>query len=148
MSKDIADQIVIRELDSFEEMLQAYDLISQMYNKMDFATFSSYIKEMVATNDFKMVAAYIGDRMIGVSGYWVFVMLYCGRYLQASNLVVDRNNRGLGIGKKILDHLEEKAKKLDCHKFVLDSYTENKKSHSLYFREGFYIRGFHFMKDL
>ena len=148
MSQNISDKIVIKELTNFDEMLGAYDLISQMYDKMDFATFSSYIREMIDTNDFKMVAAFIGDRMIGVSGYWVFLMLYCGRYLQASNLVVDRNNRGLGIGKKILEYLEEKAKKLGCQKVVLDSYTENKKSHSLYFREGFYIRGFHFMKDL
>jgi hypothetical protein len=30
----------------------------------------------------------------------------------------------------------------------LDSFIGNKKSHSLYFREGFFIRGFHFMKEL
>ena len=148
MPKHIADKIIIKELQNFDEMLQAYPLIHQMYDQMDLATYSSYIKEMIATNDFKMVAAFLNDKIIGVSGYWVFLMLYCGRYLQVSNLVVDRSERGSGIGKKILQYLEVKAKKLDCQKVVLDSYTENKKSHSLYFREGFYIRGFHFMKNL
>ena len=38
--------------------------------------------------------------------------------------------------------------KLNCEKIVLDSFTENKKSHTLYFKEDFHIRGFHFMKDL
>jgi GNAT superfamily N-acetyltransferase len=75
-------------------------------------------------------------------------MLYCGRYLQASNLVVDENFRARGAGKQILNYLENKARDLGCDKMVLDSYTENKKSHSLYFGEDFYIRGFHFMKDL
>ncbi len=138
----------IKELTSLEEMEAAFPLIAQMYDKMSFDTYKSYIKEMIDTNDFKMVAAFLGDEMVGVSGYWVFIMLYCGRYLQASNLVVDRKKRSLGIGQKILQHLEEKAKNLGCQKIVLDSYTENKKSHPLYFRENFYIRGFHFMKDL
>lgn len=141
-------RITIKDLNSLEEMESAYPLISQMYDKMDFATYKSYVKEMIETNDFKMVAAFLDEKMVGVSGYWVFLMLYCGRYLQASNLVVDREKRSHGIGKKILHYLEEKAKKLNCQKIVLDSYTENKKSHSLYFRENFYIRGFHFMKDL
>jgi len=86
--------------------------------------------------------------MVGVSGYFVLLMLYCGRYLQASNLVVDKNYRNKGVGRKIVRYLENKARQLNCHKFVLDSYTENKKSHSLYYSEGFYVRGFHFMKDL
>ncbi len=142
------DKLIIKDLNSWEEMETAYPLVHQMYDQMDFATYQSYVKEMIATNNYKMVAAFIGDRMIGVAGYWSFLMLYCGRYLQASNLVVDKDSRSRGIGKKILHYLEEKAKTLDCKKIVLDSYLENKKSHPLYFRQNFYIRGFHFMKDL
>ncbi len=141
-------EIKIKELTTLSEMESAYPLIAQMYDKMSFETYKSYVEEMISTNDFKMVAAYINGEMVGVSGYWVFLMLYCGRYLQASNLVVDRTKRSHGIGQKILQYLEEKAKKLNCQKIVLDSYTENKRSHPLYFRNNFYIRGFHFMKDL
>lgn len=140
--------IIIKELNGLEAMMAAYPLINQMYDQMDFATYKSYIEEMIYVNNFKMFAAYSGEKMIGVSGYWVLLMLYCGRYLQASNIVVDKESRSLGIGKKIISHLEEKARKLNCQKLILDSYTENKKSHSLYFREGFHIRGFHFMKNL
>lgn len=142
------DKLIIKDLNSWEEMETAYPLVHQMYDQMDFDTYKSYVKEMIATNNYKMVAAFIGDKMIGVAGYWSFLMLYCGRYLQASNLVVDKDSRSRGIGKKILHYLEEKAKSLDCKKIVLDSYLENKKSHPLYFRQNFYIRGFHFMKDL
>ena len=75
-------------------------------------------------------------------------MLYCGRYLQISNLVVDKDFRSLGVGENILKYFEEKALKINCNKIVLDSYIENKKSHNLYYRLGFYVRGFHFMKDI
>ncbi len=140
--------LIIKDLNTIVEMESAFPLISQMYDKMSFATYTAYIQEMIDTNDFKMVAAYLDGKMVGVSGYWVFLMLYCGRYLQASNLVVDKNQRSLGIGTEILNYLEKKAQNLKCQKIVLDSYVENKKSHSLYYREGYYIRGFHFMKDL
>ncbi len=141
-------EITIKELSSKDEMMSSFSLVSQMYEKMTEAEFSAALDEMISRNDYKMVAAFLDGKMIGVSGYWIAFMLYCGRYLQASNLVVDCEIRKKGIGKKLLNYLEIKAKKLDCKKLVLDSYTENKKSHSLYFREGFYIRGFHFMKDL
>jgi GNAT superfamily N-acetyltransferase len=141
-------KIKIRELNSAEEIFSAFDLISTMYPEMSFAQYKIHIKEMIKMNNFKMVAVFLEEKMIGVCGYWVLLMLYCDKYFQVSNLVVDQNFRSKGIGKKILNYLEKKAKKLGCKKFVLDSNSENKKSHSLYFREGFYIRGFHFMKNL
>ncbi len=140
--------IVIKNLDTLEAMLEAYPLVSQMYNKMDFASYKENVREMIALNNFKMVGAFLDDELVGVSGYWVSFMLYCGRYLQVSNFVVDKNIRGKGIGRRVMRHLEQMARDLNCQKFVLDSYTENKKSHPFYFSEGFYIRGFHFMKDL
>ena len=129
-------------------MEASYDLLQKMYKKMNFIEFSSALDEMIARNDFKMVGVFLDKKMVGVSGYWISFMLYCGRYLQVSSLVVDEDNRSNGIGRIILNYLEEKAKNFNCKKLVLDSYTENKKSHSLYFRQGFYIRGFHFMKDI
>jgi len=140
--------IIIKDLETKNVMMDAFPLIHQMYKKMDYKGFESALDEMILNNNYKMVAGFHDEKMIAISGYWIARMLYCGRYLQASNLVVDENFRGCGAGKKILNYLENKARKLGCDKMVLDSYSENKKSHSLYFREDFYIRGFHFMKDL
>lgn len=140
--------IVIKDLETKNMMMEAFPLIHQMYKKMDYKAFEGALDEMILNNNYKMVAGFHDEKMIAISGYWIARMLYCGRYLQASNLVVDENFRGNGVGKKILNYLENKARKLGCDKMVLDSYSENKKSHSLYFREEFYIRGFHFMKDL
>jgi len=140
--------IIIKDLETKNVMMDAFPLIHQMYKKMDYKGFESALDEMILNNNYKMVAGFHDEKMIAISGYWIARMLYCGRYLQASNLVVDENFRGNGVGKNILNYLESKARKLGCDKMVLDSYSENKKSHSLYFREDFYIRGFHFMKDL
>ncbi|MBU6140819.1 MAG: GNAT family N-acetyltransferase [Proteobacteria bacterium] len=142
------DEIKIKELNSLDEMLLAYPIISQRYQEMNLENYKKQISEMIEMNDFKMIGAFSGDEILGVAGYWVLRMLYCGRYIQVSSFIVDGEKRGGGIGKKILAEIDKIGKKLNCEKVVLDSFTENKKSHPLYYREGFYIRGFHFMKDL
>lgn len=142
------DQIVIKELNTLDEMLQSYAIVKQRYQELSLENFSTQIFEMIEMNDFKMIGAFEGDKIVGICGYWVLRMLYCGRYIQLSSFIVDEEKRGGGIGKKILHEIEKIGKKLDCKKIILDSFTENKKSHSLYYKENFYIRGFHFMKDL
>ena len=142
------EQITIKELNTKEEMLLAYPILRQRYQDMSLEKYSEQISEMIEMNDFKMIGAFLGGEILGVAGYWVLSMLYCGRYIQVSSFIVDGEKRGAGIGKKILAEIDEIGKKLNCEKVILDSFTENKKSHPLYYREGFYIRGFHFMKDL
>jgi N-acetylglutamate synthase-like GNAT family acetyltransferase len=141
-------EITIKELTTKEEMLSTHFLVSQMYEKITKEDFSEMLDEMILRNNYKIVAAIQDEKIVGISGYWISLMLYCGRYLQVSNIVVDSKMRKSGIGKKMLDYLQIKAKEARCEKIVLDSYVLNTKSHPLFFREGFYIRGFHFMKDL
>jgi GNAT superfamily N-acetyltransferase len=144
----ITNQIEIRNLDNLEEMLLTYPIIKQRYLEMSFEDFRSKISEMIKMNDFKMVGAFLENEIVGVAGYWVLLMLYCGHYIQVSSFIVDEEKRGFGIGGKILGEIEKIGRATKCKKIILDSYTENKKSHPLYFREGFHIRGFHFMKDI
>jgi hypothetical protein len=144
----IVEEITIKEMNNLDEMMLAYSIIKQRYREITLNDFQNQISEMIAMNDFKMIGAFLNNEIIGIAGYWVLRMLYCGRYIQVSSFIVDEEKRGFGIGKKILNEIEKIGKKLNCEKMVLDSFTENKKSHSLYFKEDFHIRGFHFMKDL
>jgi RimJ/RimL family protein N-acetyltransferase len=148
MVEKISDKVVIKELGSKEEMLQAYEITKQRYQEMSLENFEEQISEMIKFSDFKMIAAFVDEKIVGVTGYFIAHMLYCGRYIQLSSFIVDEEKRGFGIGKKILQEVEKIGKKQNCEKIVLDSHTENKKSHALYYRENFYIRGFHFMKNL
>ena len=144
----IVEEITIKELNNLDEMMLAYSIIKQRYREITLDDFQIQISEMIVMNDFKMIGAFLNDEIIGIAGYWVLRMLYCGLYIQVSSFIVDEEKRGFGIGKKILNEIEKIGKRLNCEKMVLDSFTENKKSHSLYFKEDFHICGFHFMKDL
>lgn len=147
-------EIIFKIAKNSKEMKIAYELIFKHYQhlNLDQLIFEETLEEMIKRNDYQMLLAFNesdnGLELLGVAGFWVSRMFYCGRYLQVSNLIVNEKFRSNGIGRKILQYLEIIALKQQCIKIVLDSYTENKRSHSLYFGEGFYIRGFHFVKDL
>ena len=94
------------------------------------------------------IAAFMGERIVGVAGYWLGARFYCGEYMDVDNVVVDEALRSQGIGKLLMDWLEAKAKDLGCKVVVLDSYVTFAGAHRFYFREGYHILGYHFAKDV
>jgi ribosomal protein S18 acetylase RimI-like enzyme len=97
---------------------------------------------------YQIVGAFIGNRLVGVCGAWIATKIWCGRYLEIDNLVVDPELRSGGVGTRLIRHLEAIGRERDCKLLVLDSYTANHPSHRLYHRLGFEIWGFHFVKPI
>lgn len=97
---------------------------------------------------YQIIGAFEGSRLVGVCGAWVATKIWCGRYLEIDNLVVDPDCRSGGVGTQLMRHLEETAREKNCNLLVLDSYTNNHPSHRLYHRLGFEIWGFHFIKPI
>ena len=54
------------------------------------------------------------------------------------DIVVDTKYRGMGLGKKIITHLTERAKELECYKIILDCAEKNTE---FYQKCGFSIKG-------
>lgn len=97
---------------------------------------------------YQTVCAFSRGRMVGIAGAWVATKIWCGRYLEIDNLVVDPDHRSSGVGSLLINHLEGVGRRENCLVLVLDSYTSNHASHRLYHRLGFEIWGFHFIKPL
>ena len=103
---------------------------------------------LAAHPHYHLAGAFDGDALVGVCGAWVATKIWCGRYLEIDNLVVDPELRSSGVGTRLISHLEETGRQMDCTLLVLDSYTSNHASHRLYHRLGFEIWGFHFIKPI
>lgn len=97
---------------------------------------------------YELIGAFSGETLVGVAGAWIATKIWCGRYLEIDNLVVDPANRSSGIGTLLIEHLETIARQRDCQVMVLDSYAANYSSHRLYHRLGFEIWSFHFIKPI
>lgn len=137
---------VIREL-TFAEMMEAYGLTVLMNPNMQLSTYRTRLQAMVP-NGFRMVGAFDGAQLVGVSGFWINTKLYCGKYLEPDNFVIHTDYRSAGLGKQLLDWMEATAHNEHCDTMILDAYVQNADAHRFYFREQYRIGGFHFIKWL
>lgn len=102
----------------------------------------------VFANGGRLAVAADGEAVVGVALWRLIENTYEGRRLYVDDLVTDESRRSRGVGRALLAHLEEKARKLGCDVLALDSGTQRAAAHKFYFREGMHIPGFCFRKTL
>ncbi len=137
----------IEKLETVEEMVKTLDLIKELTPDVTYDSYWEMLGEMLPHN-YRQVAVYDENTLIGVSGYWIATKIYCGKYIEIDNLVVAKKYRSKNIGKLLVDWMLDETRRSDCKTALLDAYVENFKAHKFYYREGFVARGFHYLKKL
>lgn len=128
-------------------MLGELEILKHLYPTFTIEKYESYLNEMIAHN-YKQLAIYEDDCCIALTGFWTGYKLWCGKYIEIDNFIVDPNHRSKGLGKMMTDYIDAKARKEDCTMVVLDAYTGNFTAHRFYYNQGFVPKGFHFLKIL
>ena len=136
--------LTIRELTN-EELPSILPFIEQHNPKLTPAELRRRLEVMIP-HGYRCIAAFQGDRMVGVAGYWVGAKFWCGEFLEPDNVFVLPELRSAGIGAKLMDYLEEKARQLGCKIIALDSYVTYHGAHKFYIRRGYEIVGYHFVR--
>jgi GNAT superfamily N-acetyltransferase len=111
------------------------------------ADYAGRLRSVVA-NGARMSVATEEAEVRGVALWRVIENTYEGRRLYVDDLVTDEAHRSRGIGRRLLRHLEQKARDFDCDVLALDSGTQRTDAHRFYFREGLVIPAFSFRKTL
>ncbi|MEO7098386.1 MAG: GNAT family N-acetyltransferase [Luteolibacter sp.] len=141
-------EITIRPLVS-TDLADAAVLLATLNSETPAALIAERLHTLLADHPhYEIIGAFSGETLVGVAGAWIATKIWCGRYLEIDNLVVDPEQRSSGIGSRLVSHLEAIARERECTLVVLDSYTANRPSHRLYHRLGFEIWGFHFVKTI
>ena len=96
----------------------------------------------------RMVVAADSEEVLGVAVWRLIENTYEGRRLYVDDLVTDEARRSDGVGKALLDFLEQRAQALGCVVLALDSGVQRAQAHKFYFREGMVITSFCFRKTL
>lgn len=142
------ETLAIRPL-AASDLIAAADLLTLLNPETPAALIAARLERILAEHPhYQLFGAFSGGTLAGVAGAWIATKIWCGRYLEIDNLVVDPAQRSAGIGGQLIRHLEALAHDRDCKVVVLDSYTANHPSHRLYHRLGFEIWGFHFIKPI
>ena len=128
-------------------MLSLFWLIRQLTPSLKMPEYKILLKDMLL-HGYRMAGVFDGKKCVGLSGFWISTKLYSGKYVELDNVVIDQNYRSMGIGKLLCDWILKEAKKCGCKMAMLDAYSENFAGHKFYLREGFVLRGFHFLKKI
>jgi GNAT superfamily N-acetyltransferase len=97
--------------------------------------------------DARMALAVRDDTVLGLAVYRWHENTFDGLKFYIDDLVTDEAHRSAGVGRALIVHLEEVARKLGASGLVLDSGTQRARAHKFYFREGFVIPAFNFKKS-
>lgn len=130
------------------QIAATFDVMQQLRPHLERAAYVPMVRDMMATEGFRLVAAIDDDEVRAVAGYRFMTMLYCGRLLYLDDLVSDEQFRSRGYGKALLDWLKEEARRHGCSELQLISRTVRESAHRFYFREGLGIECFQFRTKL
>ncbi|GGK83073.1 GNAT family N-acetyltransferase [Rufibacter glacialis] len=143
----MATSFQIREITELSEMVAQFPLIQYLNPHMEPARYEALLRQMLPLH-YRMVCVFDHTTCLGLSGFWIGTKLYSGPYLEVDNFVIGEQHRSKGIGKLLLDWLTQEATRQHCETMMLDAYVVNNAAHKFYLREGFVIKGFHFLKKL
>jgi GNAT superfamily N-acetyltransferase len=137
----------IQQLETLETMLAQHQFIQHLYPKMSVQDYEQLLQQMIP-HHYKQIIVSDENKIVGLSGYWINHRLWCGKYVDVDNVIVHPDYRSKGIGKLMMQWIEEEGKRLGCNISVLDVYVDNFKAQKFYYREGYIARGYHFLKPL
>ncbi|MGZ3863795.1 MAG: GNAT family N-acetyltransferase [Bacteroidia bacterium] len=126
---------IIKKLASVNEMQGMLHLIRELTPDLTEDSYKKMLQEMTPHNYFQ-VAVFDGEKPVAVSGYWIATKIYCGKYIEIDNFVVDKEYRSRNIGKLLIDWILNEGRSSGCQTALLDAYVENFRAHRFYYREG------------
>lgn len=131
-----------------------YDQIIALYN--DFVeedrysehNFDSFKQVLKNPNNFIYVAE-SGDALIGFATLSIRnVVRYPNPIAELDELYVSPSHREKGIGKKLIEKVEQKAKELNCYVIYIESHDDRQTAHKFYASQGYTKYGFAFRKRI
>jgi glucosamine-phosphate N-acetyltransferase len=117
--------------------------------KLDENALHSVYTRALSSGTQHLIVGVLNDRIVGFCSLSVKNNFWkAGCIGNVDELVVDKNHRGQGIGKKLMRRIEEIAISNQCKQIELDSAFHRKEAHLFYENIGFKSRAYLFTKPL
>lgn len=89
------------------------------------------------------------NQIIGLAAFSVRnVVRYPKPIAELDEMYVDPSFRKHGVGRKLMEAVEYKARKLNCYRVYIESQYKHKEGHKFYEALGYKNYGYHFYKNL
>jgi GNAT superfamily N-acetyltransferase len=124
--------LMIKELKSRKEIIEAFPIMKQLRTHLDESTYLELVQEAQEVDRYKIVALFDEDKMVAVTGFKPMTTLYYGRFVWVCDLVTDTNIRSKGYGEKLLTYVHEWAKENKYESVALSSGLQRTDAHRFY----------------
>ena len=128
----VMDTLTIIELQSQNEILEAFPVMKQLRTHLDEETYLDLVLEAKEKDRYKMFALTDGKVIVAVTGFKPMITLYYGRFVWVCDLVTDKNKRSKGYGEKLLTYVHEWAKENNYESVALSSGLQRTDAHRFY----------------
>lgn len=105
------------------EFLSAYDVMKQLRTHLSSEEFCERCQRQCALG-YELIGAFLQGQIVGVLGMRPVQTLSRGMHLHIDDFIVDENYRGAGIGRDLLQFVEEDARARQFTGIFLDSRAE------------------------
>jgi glucosamine-phosphate N-acetyltransferase len=125
------DEFIIREakIDDLNDVLNLVHQLSPLKEDqvVDKDKLRGIFEDIIHDSNYLFYVFEIEGRIVGCGSLLVQLNLSHGgkSYGHIENVVVDKNCRGKGVGKKLIEYLIEKAKFKNCYKVILNCEEHN-----------------------
>ena len=102
----------------------------------------------MSSQGYRCAAAFYEDRCIGVIGIWIQTKFYVGRHVEYDNFYVFPGYRRQGVGRMLLDYVNDFALEQGCLTAELNCDILEKRSQEFWEALGFKTIGHRYQKSL
>ncbi len=137
----------IVECNSDTEVMSTYPVMSQLRPHVEEGDYLNLIREMEGQGG-QLIAAMEGGSVVGCAFFRQETRLFTGPMVYVDDLVSDQSQRSKGVGHALVEWMSDFCRARGIKNLVLDSAVHRGQGHKFYFREGFTITSFNFMKPI
>ena len=121
----------IQELQSEEEWREAFHVMRELRHNLDEQEYLCLLDGMVEEG-YRLFALRDSGVIISLAGVAVLTNFYYGRHVWVYDLVTASNTRSKGCGRRLLEFIEEFARRENCKVVALSSGLERTDAHRFY----------------
>ena len=122
-----------------------HPVMHELRTEMSLDEFRATYEAGYATG-YRVAALFDEGECRAAAGYHLTYGFLHGRFMYIDDLVTASVHRSKSYGKALNDYLTDLARREGCSGVQLDSGTHRTDAHRFYFREGYVITSFHFVR--
>lgn len=130
-TKPMIQELQIQELQSQEDWREAFPVMHELRTHLKEQQYLDLLRGM-AQEGYRLFALRDGDRLVSLAGVGILTNFSYGRHVWVYDLITVSDARSQGYGRRLLEFIEEFARREGCGIIALSSGLERTEAHRFY----------------